>query len=142
MRDAYLPKLKQMMPTKLADLKGAELPKAGIYVLYKDEIPLYVGRTGSLKARLKQHGYKNSNRFSASFAFIPAKKLALASGVNCNRSRKDLAADAEFKFKEAKEAVSLMQFRCVEITDSIEQTLFEVYAALELNTPHNSFDPH
>ena len=142
MRDEYLPKLKQMMPTKRADLKGAELPKAGIYVFYKDEIPLYVGRTGSLKARLKQHGCKNSNHFSASFALILAKKLALANGVNCNSNRKDLAADAEFKFKEAKEAVSLMQFRYVEITDSIAQTLFEVYAALELNTPHNSFDPH
>ena len=33
MRDKYLPKLKQMMPTKRADLKGAELPKAGIHVL-------------------------------------------------------------------------------------------------------------
>ena len=53
MRDEYLPKLKQMMPMKLADLKGAELPKAEIYVFYKDEIPLCVGRTESLKARLQ-----------------------------------------------------------------------------------------
>ena len=88
MRDEYLPKLKQMMPTKLADLKGAKLPKAGIYVLYEDETPLYVGRTGRMKARLKEHGAQSSSHFSASFAFILARKKALLDNVDCKRSRK------------------------------------------------------
>ena len=135
-------KLEKMQPLNLADLKAAELPQAGIYVLYEYGIAQYVGRTGRLKARLKEHGHKNSNHFSASFAFILAKKQALLKGINCNRSRKAVVADPDFKFKEAKEVVSLMQFKFIEIIDPIAQTLFEVYAALELKTPHNSFEPH
>ncbi len=138
----YLIELEAVQPLNLTDLKVAKLPPAGIYVLYEHEIPQYVGRTGRLKARLKEHGHKNSNHFSASFAFILAKKQALAKGIDCNRSREALAADPDFKFKEAKEAVSLMQVRFIEIGDSIAQTLFEVYASLELKTPHNTFDPH
>ena len=142
MRDEYLPKLKQMMPTKLADLKGAKLPKAGIYVLYEDETPLYVGRTGRMKARLKEHGAQSSSHFSASFAFILAKEKALLNNVDCKRSRKQLQDCPDFAFNEAKGRVSNMRFKCIEINDSIEQTLFEVYAAIELETLHNSFEPH
>jgi len=142
MRHDYLPSLQNMDAIPLSALNSAQLPEAGIYVLYEGSTPVYVGRTGKMKARLKQHGYKNSNHFSASFAFILAKKSALAKGVDCNRNRKELAADPGFGFKEAKYAVSCMSFRYVAIIDPIEQTLFEVYAALELNTEHNSFDSH
>ncbi len=138
----YLTELKEMQPLNLTDLKVAELPQAGIYVLYEHRIAQYVGRTGRMKARLKEHGHKSSNHFSASFAFILAKNLALSKGIDCNRSRITLAADPDFKFKDAKKAVSLMQFRFVKIEDSIAQTLFEVYASLELKTLHNTFDPH
>ena len=77
-----------------------------------------------------------------SFAFILAKKQASLNDINCNRSRVALVADPDFKFEEAKEAVRLMQFKFVEITDPTAQTLFEVYAALKLKTPHNSFENH
>lgn len=142
MQFEYLPKLKQMTPIKLADLKSAQLPNAGIYVLYEDETPLYVGRTGRLKARLREHSAESSSHFSASFAFILARKKALLNNVDCKRSRKQLQDCPDFAFNEAKKRVRAMQFRCVEIEDSIEQTLFEVYAAVELETPHNSFEPH
>ena len=32
-----------------------------------------------------------------------------------------------------------MQFRVVEVADAIEQAVFEVYAALKLETPYNNF---
>ena len=142
LRQEYLPKLKEMTPIRLADLKSADLPKAGIYVLYEAEIPLYVGRTGRLKARLKEHGAESSSHFSASFAFILAKQKALLNNVDCKRSRKQLQDCPDFAFTEAKKRVRAMQFRCIGIDDPIEQTLFEVYAAMELKTPHNSFDSH
>ena len=138
----YLARLEGINFINLADLKDAELPQAGIYVLYEHGTAQYVGRTGRLKARLKEHGHQNSNHFSASFAFILAKKQALLNGANCNRSREALVADPDFKFVKAKEAVSLMQFKFVVLIDPIAQTLFEIYAALELKTPHNSFEPH
>ena len=139
---SYLSKLESINFIHLAALKGTELPQAGIYVLYERGKAQYVGRTGRLKARLKEHGHKSSTHFGASFAFILAKKQALLNGIDCNRSREALVANPDFKFEEAKEAVRLMQFKFVEITDPIAQTLFEVYAALELNTPHNSFENH
>ena len=138
----YLAKLEGIKSINLADLKDAQLPQAGIYVLYEHGIAQYVGRTGRLKARLKEHGHKNSTHFGASFAFILAKKQALLNGINCNSSREALVAAPGFKFEEAKETVRLMQFKFVEIVDPIAQTLFEVYAALELKTPHNSFANH
>ena len=142
LRQEYLPKLKEMKPIRLADLKSADLPKAGIYVLYEDDIPLYVGRTGRLKARLKEHGAESSSHFSASFAFILAKQKALLNNIDCKRSRKQLQDCPDFAFAEAKKRVRGMQFRCVGINDPIEQTLFEVYAAMNLGTPHNSFESH
>jgi len=138
----HLAALERTFPTNLSDLKDAKLPQSGIYVLYEQGRAQYVGRTGRLKARLKEHGHKNSNHFSASFAYILAKKQALLNGFDCNRSRKVLAADPDFKFEGAKRTVNSMQFKFVEIEDPIAQTLFEVYVALKLETPHNSFEPH
>jgi hypothetical protein len=45
-------------------------------------------------------------------------------------------------FRDAKERVGRMTVRVIEITDPIEQTLFEVYAALALATPYNDFENH
>ena len=131
-----------MSPISLVDLKNAKLPTAGIYVLYENGTPQYVGRTGRLKARLKEHSYEKSSHFSASFAFLLAKENAISKGVDCKRNRSALEKDHSFGFSEAKAKVRLMQFRCVEITDPIAQTLFKVYAALELKTPYNSFELH
>lgn len=138
----YLAKLEEGDFINLADLKNAVLPQAGIYVFYTLGIAQYVGRTGRLKARLREHGQQSSSHFSASFAFILAKKQAFPNGVVCTQSRAALAADPDFNFKKAKKDVRSMQFKFVELSDPIAQTLFEVYAALTLKTPHNSFDPH
>ena len=60
--------------------------------------------------------------------------------------REDLARDPEFKplFDEAKRRVREMDIRVVEIHDPIEQTVFEIYAHLKLETPaeFNSFENH
>ena len=45
-------------------------------------------------------------------------------------------------FQEAKERVGRMNVRVVEISDPIEQTVFELYAALKLGTPYNDFENH
>ena len=45
-------------------------------------------------------------------------------------------------FTEAKARVRNMELRYVEVVDPIKQSLFEVYAHLELATPYNSFDNH
>ncbi|MGO9751306.1 MAG: hypothetical protein ACLP22_07310 [Solirubrobacteraceae bacterium] len=42
-------------------------------------------------------------------------------------------------FIEAKERITAMEFRIVEIEDDRESAVFEVYAAYMLQTPYNSF---
>ena len=133
-----------------------KLPDCGIYVFYKDSKPLYVGRSGKeggkpdkMRERIRQHGLPSSTG-SASFAFLRAEDKAKKQNIfRGSRSRKDFMSDEKFKpfFDQAKEEVSRMQVRTVGITDAIEQTVFEVYAALQLGTTrqqggYNDFENH
>jgi hypothetical protein len=60
------------------------------------------------------------------------------------KPRNLLQAIPEFRelFWQAKARVSRMTVRVVEIADPIEQTVFEVYAALALGTRYNDFETH
>ena len=73
-----------------------------------------------------------------------AKEQAVANGINCKRKRIDLQNCPDFQphFNKAKILVSEMLIKYTEIEDPIEQTLFEVYAAVELKTPYNKFVNH
>ena len=127
-----------------------ELPSSldqGIYVFYENEIPLYVGRTGRkgrFKTRLLEHGRPSSGHNTATFAFLIAKEKAREHKIDLEKSRDILEKDSEFKklFLEAKERVSNMKIKVIEIDEPITQTLFEVYAALELETQYNEWGTH
>jgi hypothetical protein len=108
---------------------------------------MYVGRSGRkgrIKQRIMEHSRPSSGHNTASFAFLIAKEDAENTKIDLNKSRDDLQDDADFEplYTKAKERVSKMQVRVIEIPDSITQTLFEVYAALELNTPYNEWGTH
>jgi len=45
-------------------------------------------------------------------------------------------------FLKAKERVSKMQVRYLEVNDPIMQTFLEIYCTLELETPYNDFETH
>ena len=45
-------------------------------------------------------------------------------------------------FEWAKQRVRGVSVRAVEVEDPLEQAVFEVYAHMRLNTPHNSFRNH
>jgi len=127
-----------------------ELPSSldqGIYVFYENEIPLYVGRTGRkgrFKTRVLEHGRPSSGHNTATFAFLIAKKKARKLEMDLEKSRDILEKDSKFKelFLEAKERVSNMKIKVIEIDEPITQTLFEVYAALELETQYNEWGTH
>jgi len=112
------------------------VPKMGIYVFYEEDRPVYVGRSERLKARLREHSQQSSGHMSATYAFNIAKKEAKESGIDTRKRRIDLERDPEFApiYKQAKERISKMQIRVIGIEDPVEQTLFEVYAHLELGT--------
>ena len=142
---ALMERLKKSTPFMKYDLKPTL--SQGIYVFYEGDRPMYVGRSGRegrFKQRIMEHSRPRSGHNTATFAFLIAKKDAENTGIDLNKSRDDLQGDSDFEplYTKAKERVSKMQARVIEIPDSITQTLFEVYAALELKTPYNEWGTH
>lgn len=126
--------------------KLGRLPQNGIYVFFENGRALYVGRTnrGRMKDRILVHGRRGSRHNSASFAFNLAKKTAREKGIAVSERRKKLEQDPTFRglFIQAKERISRMSARVIEIQDVKTQYLFEVYAAIALETEFNDFDTH
>jgi len=142
------------MPILLNELKGTpllnrnelkDIPRSGVYVFYREGNPLYVGRSNRLKERIQEHGRPSSDHYSATLAFSMAKER-----VNFNRNKRRLATRNELEkasgFKKefflARKQVAEMQVKVIEIEDQITQALFEIYAALTLNTKYNDFGTH
>ena len=131
-----------------------ELPERGIYVFYEHGKPVYVGRTNRIRQRILEHGSSNPTK-AATFAYLLARRELTAKGVTpASISGKPASritnADVEKHpsvIRLARKRISEMQFRVVEVTDAIEQTVFEVYAALQLKTTvqqggYNDFENH
>lgn len=114
---------------------------AGIYVLYEQTRPMYVGRSDNLKQRLLDHGLSSGGSETATFAF----NLARENLPETNQlTRRELIQDSWFRssFEASADRVKQMTVRAVVIEDAIEQTIFEVYVAMTLGTPYNSFENH
>ena len=117
------------------------IPASGaIYAFYEKGQPIYVGRTRNLRRRLQQHAHENSNHFSASFAFLIARKLAALPEVP-KRTRAQVAEHLDSLFSLCRQRVSYMSVQWVDVEDPIVQSLLEVYAAVTLGTTEhfNSF---
>ena len=117
-----------------------DVPQQGVYILYENGEPIYVGRSNRMRERIREHGAESSDRHSATFAF---RLLRLALNEP-DGSSGDIEKVHKEEFSRQRERVRAMTFRTVEITDQLEQTLFEIYAILELGTypKYNDFDTH
>ncbi len=142
------------MPILLNELKGTpllnrnelkDIPRSGVYVFCREGKPLYVGRSNRLKGRIQEHGRPSSDHYSATLAFNMAKEK-----VNYKRNEHRLTTRNELEkapgfekaFFLARKQVAEMQVKAIEIEDQITQALFEIYAALTLNTEYNDFGTH
>ena len=126
-----------------------ELPSKGVYVFYEDGRPMYVGRVGSnskqtVRQRVRQHTIPSSGHNQATFAFrLLQNELGLPVGHESDMTRPEFAEKYEAEFREQKQRVRNMEVRAVEVTDSVVQAVFEIYAALTLGTTqYNRFDTH
>lgn len=142
---ALLVALKDCPPITRADIKRIPKNTPGIYAFYHDGRPIYVGRTRDLRRRLGEHGRTGSSHYSASFAFLRARRAAKDAGHTAalaGLSRADLAKHDVFGplFVAEKGVVAGMMVRWVEVPNAATQALLEVYAALALGTPFNSFE--
>jgi hypothetical protein len=135
----YLDQLRASSALEPNDIK--KLP--GIYYFSEDGITLYVGRTKNMRQRYRNHCHPGSKGNDAPFAF---KLARIETGkqkpsYKVEGSRKQLMEDELFKaaFDQSKSRIRKMELRFIEIDDPIEQTLFEVYASVELRSVHNDF---
>ena len=126
------------------------IPQKGIYVFYKYGNPVYVGRSDRMRERILEHGRPGAFHNSATFAFLLAMDWAKCAGIDCaGRSRHVLQFAEDFKplYDQAKEKERNMEIKVVGVDDAIEQSVFEVYAALHLKTTrdsggYNDFETH
>jgi hypothetical protein len=145
-----------------SEVWGRDLPERpaapvthGVYLFSEPGRHLYVGRTGrtersvragkksasGFRARLAGHCRPSSGLSSATFAIRLALEAAAQKGVVVAARRSKLLDDHQFAalFVAAKERITAMEFRTVDIEDDRECAVFEVYTAFVLATPYNSF---
>jgi hypothetical protein len=138
-------RLMAMPPVNVCALPKT-MPARGIYLFSEGNKHLYVGRTNRLRKRLKEHCRKSSTHNSAPFAFLLAREASgmVSASYQRNGSRAQLEKDRTFgpSFLAAKARVSNMDVRYVEEGDPLRQALLEIYVAIALKTPHNSFENH
>lgn len=119
---------------------------AGCYVIMRDGCPMYVGISRGVVSRLRQH-CNGTSHFSATLAYSVAKKKLSQNSVGKIRAiTRDAAmkdADVRVAFDEARQVLRNGSVAFIEIANAVELHLFEVYAALELDTGEwNTFRTH
>lgn len=144
-------------------IDSEKLPnEGGIYVIYKGNEPIYVGRTDDIKERIKHHIKSYSRNGSATFAFNLAKRdFEKQEGViiitrkkhnkgidgdSIKKTRKELEKDPIFKplFDARKKYLADCKFRFISIENDLIQTMLEPYLAYKLGTYpiNNAFENH
>jgi len=116
-----------------------QLDFPGCYVFIENTHPLYVGISRGVIGRLYQHLTAN-NHFSGSLAYFIAKCQYDPGGT-----REHNMTDAGFRtlFEDSQIRLEQCSIATVEIGNPVELHLFEVYAAMELQTGEfNTFRTH
>lgn len=136
--------LTQSTPFRFADLRAQVLPKQGVYVFTEGHVPLYVGRSGNIPQRLRDHCQAGSNHTKAAFAFRLAREACNLPKATYRQegSRRDLMNQEHFRssFDAQKARLRAMEIRVIEEADPNRQALLEMYVSVALGTKYNSFD--
>ena len=111
-----------------------------MYVFYEKGNPIYVGRSNNIPRRIREHGADSSDRYSATFAFkLLRETLGEPEGM-----AEEIQYAHKDEYRRQRERVRDMTFRAVEITEQVQQTIFEIYAILEIGAVlrYNDFETH
>ena len=118
---------------------------AGCYVIMQKGRPMYVGISRGVVSRLRQH-CNGTSHFSATLAYSVAKRKLGQSGAGKIHGTRDAAMKDESvrnEFDAARQLLRDGSVAFIEIANAVELHLFEVYAALELDTGEwNTFRTH
>jgi len=127
------------------DIGVIQVPEKGVYVFFENNKPIYVGRSNRLKKRIKEHSQISSDQYSATLAFRIAKQNTLILQKKWGKqTNEQLMKNSVFreKFEAAKDRIARTRIRFIEVKDQVEQAMFEIYAALVLDTELNDFSTH
>ena len=113
-----------------------------VYLFSEDGHDLCVGLSRTPRSRLQNHVRPSGTRDQATFAWLLAMDAASPRLRALSRPLREADAECLPLFAAATARGAAMPVRFIEIDGPIERTLFEVYAALALATPHNSFETH
>lgn len=116
-----------------SQIENSTLP--GIYLLYYDDTPFYVGISRNVLSRLKQH-VAGKSHYPASLAY----KLAKDQIPDFTGRR------SEMEFSAINKAQNYMLKQCkasvLPIYNAEQLYLLELYTAMQLKTPYNTFETH
>jgi hypothetical protein len=125
---------------------GRSADFAGCYVIVREGRPMYVGISRCVVSRLRQH-CNGTSHFSATLAYAVAKKkfsqdgMGKIQGVTRDAAMKD--PTVREAFDAARQLLRDGNVAFIEIANAVELHLFEVYAAMELDTGEwNTFRTH
>lgn len=115
--------------------------KKAVYAFFEGEVARHVGRTRNLQRRIK--GHLANSHYSASYAFAQARtELGIKTSYRKGEGRPALFLRPDFReaFERQLSRLRSMEMRYLEIDDPLTQYLFELYAAMELQTPLAEFE--
>lgn len=126
-------------PKAVARQLGRNTDFPGCYVFVERTRPLYVGISRKVITRVIQH-FRGRTHYDASLAYAIAQRRLPTPG-----QRGQAMAQSEFRreFYEAQKYLKTLEVAFVDIENDLELHLFEVYAAMTLDTSElNTFRTH
>ena len=126
-------------PTALCRQFSLDSDFSGCYVLLEQEKPVYVGISGSVIQRLRQH-VRGTTHFDASLAY----RIAVDAAPH-NHTRAKAMENKDFKaaFDSAKTYLRGLHVAWVKIENPLVLYVFEPYCAMKFDTSKwNTFETH
>lgn len=118
--------LKDLTEGKIKRLLGTDSDIPGIYLIYNQEKPVYIGRSAHLAQRVgKDHRALEETQATLTYRLV---RSGLPEITSMKQAR-------DYMFRNFK-------VKILPVNDEYMRTIFEVYASLKLNTPYNKFMEH
>jgi hypothetical protein len=120
----------------------ARLDHQGVYVMYENETPVYVGRTRKLGRRIA--GHRSGSRYSSTFTLRTARLSWSCNHPSQRMTTRILMQDVEFVdiFKREVRRVSGLRIKFIECEHILTQYLLEAYAIVELGLDQKELATH
>ena len=115
--------------------------EAGVYVIVERDRPIYVGRSRDLRRRLNDHLSSSVSKAALAVRIARADTGLSADYKKGHSAHHLFDTNKTFRaaFNSATERIGAMHVRWVLEEDDVRQALLEIYVAVELKTPFNSF---